>query len=167
MTPELDVYARARSAVLEAQQTLTDAFQSHGITPCAPPTTGDGEKVPEPGDVVDARQALTAAHETLTEAQAPLAEEIEAAWEANRQAVVAADAEVQAAVREWVSVAVRVGQAARDRRERPEHLPVLTDEEHVAARDAYEQVTAARQALDAALAAFKAGITADQLAEVG
>lgn len=163
MSPELAAYQRARAAVLAAHQALADAFEAHGITPCAAPTTGDGDKVPEPADVADARRALAAAHEALTEAEAPLDEEIEAAWDANRQAVAAARSAVEQAHLDWIDVTNAASHAARDRRARPEDVALLSDDEIARCQEAQQRVADARDAHQAAIATFKAGVTPAQI----
>lgn len=163
MSSELAAYERARAAVLVAQQDLAAAFQAHGIIPCAPPMTGDGEKLPEPADVVDARRALAVAHETLTTAQAPLAVEVEAAWDANREAVADARSAVVQAHKDWIDVTSAASRAARLRRARPEDVPVLSDEEIARCQEAQQRVADAREAHQAAIATFKAGAAAEQI----
>lgn len=156
-----ETYAHARSRVLDAQQALVEAFERHGRQPA--PATLDPEAPPEADDLTAARGALREASEALRAAEEPLAEQIERAWEANRQAVSDAGAAAEQAHHEWTQVAIEVGNAARARRARPEDLPVPTDDEIARVEEAGRKVVEARAAYVEAQQRFKAGVTVEQL----
>jgi hypothetical protein len=136
-------YKRAREKVLIAR-----------LAQPAPFRQADGEDLPpEIAAVIAAEDALRAAEEAV-------ADEVQAAWDRNREAVAAAKATVVEARREQARVETACGTAAR--RRHPTY-PLLNEAEHQAVESARAVVVVAAQAHDAALTAFKAGVTAEQL----
>lgn len=110
--------------------------------------------------LTDAEQAAADARRDFAAAEAACRAEVDAAWSANLSAVQTAKAAVQAAKRAKATVEAEVGDAARSR---DPVRPVLNVDEHARLQAAVAEVTAATEALGAAEATFKAGVTAEQL----
>ena len=139
-------YQRARQQLLAAQAALPAPFRQ-----------AEGEELPaEVQAVVDAEAALRVAEEAV-------ADDLQAAWDRNRESVGAAKTGIVEARREQARVEVEAGTAARLR---DRNHPVLTDEERGRVGQARQKVDAAIEAHNVAQATFKQGITPEQLAEV-
>lgn len=144
MKPKHRAYQRARDALLEARAALPAPFLRGE----------DGEDLPpEVAAVVAAEDELRAAEEAV-------ADEVQAAWDRNRESVGAAKSAIGEARREQARVETECGMAAR-RRDR--HRPVLNEAERAAVSDARARVDAANEAHAEALVMFKDGVTAEQL----
>ncbi len=108
----------------------------------------------------DDQAALRTAHVQLAAATAPIAAKVEAAWNANQEALRAAQAAVTVAMNERIQVETEVGNAARARN--PAY-PVVTDEEKARCEAARQVWLDAKQTLEVAAIAVKSGVTAEQL----
>jgi len=130
---ELDDYAAAREAVLEAT------------------------------DEAD----LAAAGVALRQAEEPFIEQIAVAWDENREQVGAAKQALAEALRAQAVVETACGNSARQRwaLSGRQGFPVLNDEETERVTAARAVTEAARLAHEEAKAAFKAGVTVEQLTE--
>ena len=96
-------------------------------------------------------------------------QQVEAAWEANRQALLAAREAIDVAMQRRLEVETECGLAARARyfEGGAQGQPELTDEEKARCWAAREVWHAAKEAAAAAEQRFKEGVTAEQLAEAG
>lgn len=159
-------YDHARQRVLDAHVALAAAFERHGIGPCPPPSAADGDD-PEPADLAEARRALGDAHEALAAATEAVQPELDAAWDANREAVETTRAAITDALQDQARVEIDCGTAARHRAEQAKDptLPTLNAAEQARVVDARSATSSARDAHQAAREAFKTGITVEQLAE--
>jgi small-conductance mechanosensitive channel len=146
-------YERARERVLVAQVAMSSAFEEHRQRPGAPADD-------EPADVTEARRQLHEASEALRATEADVADELDAAWQRNRQAVTDARQAVMAALREQARTEVESGNAARAR---SLTFPVLNEDERRRVLDARASTAEAKQRHDEAIARFKEGVTAEQL----
>lgn len=139
-------YKRAREQLLIAQMNVPGPFiQDHG------------EELPP--EIA----ALQAAQTALSTAEEAVADDLQAAWDRNREAVAEAKTRIIDARREQARVEVAAGTAARAR---DRNHPVLNDEERALVMAARQNVADAIDAHDEALATFKQGVTAEQLVEV-
>jgi hypothetical protein len=139
-------YQRARQRLLDAQAALPAPFRQ-----------AEGEELPP--EVA----AVVAAEADLRAAEDAVADDLQAAWDRNRESVGAAKTGIVDARREQARVEVEAGTAAhlRDR-----NRPVLTDEERDRVGQARQKVAEAIEAHNVAQATFKQGVTPEQLAEV-
>ncbi len=106
-------------------------------------------------------KALAAASERLRAAEAPVADTVDAVWQAHVDGIAAAKAALDEARRALTATEVAVATEARARNP---VRPVLSAEEMDRVEQATAAVTDARAALTAAQAAFKAGATPDDVA---
>lgn len=134
-------YARARKHLRDAQTVAVEV-------------TGD--------DVASAQAAgdLSAAEKSMRDAEDKVRVDFDRAWEANRQAVQDASAAVDAAMKHRLEVESEVGEAAAREQRR-----FFTKDEMSRCWQAREGWLAAKDALEQAKERFKAGVTAEQLAE--
>lgn len=109
-------------------------------------------------------EQLTVAQEAMEAAIEVVADEVDAAWEANRVAVQDAKQAVTEARRAQAAVEVQVGNAARDRDRR---YPVMNEDEIAQVVEARATLDTAKQALTEAEQRFKGGVTVDQLEVAG
>jgi hypothetical protein len=144
-------YGRARHDVLAAQERLAHAFTAESRPP-GPPADD------EPGPVAAARRALTAAETALSAAGEDLADEHDAAWTDNQQAIQDAAAAVKAALAHRIEVETGVADALRR-----DHRRAVTDDEAARCWQAREEWLAAKDTLAEAQTRFKQGVTAEQL----
>jgi hypothetical protein len=146
MTPPLDAYARARERLVAAEADLPAGY-----------VQASGEDLPpEVAAHVEAGEAFRAA-------EAPLADQVQVAWDRNHAAYQAATGLVVDALREQARVETACGDAARRRDPR---FPVLTEDEKRQVMAARGAVSHAKSARASAAEVVKAGVTADQIAEV-
>jgi hypothetical protein len=139
-------YKRAREKVLIAR-----------LAQPAPFRQADGEDLPP--EVA----AVIAAEDEMRVAEAAVADELQVAWDRNREAVAAAKTAIVDARREQARVETECGKAAlrRDRRH-----PVLNGAERAAVAAARAWVGVVVEAHLEELARFKDGVTIDQLEAV-
>jgi len=160
----LSDYAAARGSVLECQHEATEA----GVTGDLLMSVAEGELDVETdaaaSRAVDAAEDLAAAHETLRAAEDKLPEGVlQAAWDANQQAVTAAKQAVGDRLADYRQTEQRCHDKAR--RRNPAH-PVLNAAELAECQTAYAAFTEAKAAVAEAIEQFKAGVTAEQLEPV-
>jgi hypothetical protein len=96
----------------------------------------------------------------LLEAAEAIHDVVDAVWEENRQAVTDAKRGVREAIEHALEVELATAVAARRRNPLD---PVRSEDELAACRAAFEAYVAAGAAHDQALAAFKAGVTPEQV----
>lgn len=118
----------------------------------------------------DSRDELKAAEKSLRAAEEPIADEIEAAWQRNIDAVQAAKQACRDAISARLKVETEVAEAVNKRLryglQRPGEV-LITEEEQARLDGAVEAELAAREANVEAEARFKAGVLPEQLVEAG
>lgn len=114
--------------------------------------------------VVDLQQQLAEAEQTLRDAEAPIHDLVQAAWDRNQALVQRACEDVDAALRDQSMVETQCGLLARGRD--VEH-PRLNEAEQAAVQAARDRTAAARAVHKEAIDTFKAGVTAEQLEALG
>lgn len=102
---------------------------------------------------------MEAARHEVEVAEAAVRNELDAAWEANRQSLQDALTAVDDAMQRRLAIEEAVGAACQAERRKP------TDEEMTRCWQAREVWLAAKEAVPAAQETFKAGVTVDQLGE--
>lgn len=156
------VYKRAREEVLAAQAALADAAGAHDLT-VRPPREGEEDPF------LAEREALQLALEALAAAEAPIADEVAAAWQRNGEKVQAAKGACEQAIRAALVVEKEVSEAVMKRRlgPWPAGSPLVTEVEQARLTDAKQAMDDAIAANQAAEARFKEGVTVEDLAAAG
>ena len=114
--------------------------------------------------VVQVQRQLTDAEQALRDAEAPIHDLVQAAWDRNQAVVQRACEDVDAALRDQSTVETQCALLARGRDAK---RPRLNESEQAAVEEAKDRTSAARAAHKEAIDTFKAGVTAEQLEELG